>query len=81
MLRMLDPKWGIDPQPLLQEFADLGTKFEVSNRDGSPTFSEAILTVPEQYRHMFREAPRHAFEHYSSTAVRAGDLPGLVPSK
>jgi len=80
MLRMLDPKWGIDTEPLLREFAELGTTFEVSNRDGYPSYAEAIFSVPEEYRHMFQEAPRHAFEHYSSTAVRKGDLPGLIPN-
>lgn len=32
-LRMLDPKWGVEVEPLLQEFAGLNVKFFVSPRE------------------------------------------------
>lgn len=38
-LRMFDPKWGHEIEPLLAEFRELGTRFLVFGRDGVPASS------------------------------------------
>lgn len=46
MVRMLDPKWGIDAKEMFNEFYDLGTKLFVASRevDGFLTTCDDILT-------------------------------------
>jgi hypothetical protein len=56
LVRMLDPKWGVEPVALLRELADLGSKFHVFGRlvDGAfVTWADAIAHVPEAHRTMF----------------------------
>jgi len=45
MIRMLDPKWGIDANDMFNEFYDLGTKLFVASREvnGVPMSCEDIL--------------------------------------
>jgi nicotinic acid mononucleotide adenylyltransferase len=49
LLRMLDPKWGIDPESLLNEFCGLGTTLMVFGREVNGKFvtaEEAINAAP-----------------------------------
>jgi phosphopantetheine adenylyltransferase len=60
LLRMLDPKWGVDVLPMLQEFEALGTTFLVFGREIDGTFvtvSDAVEKAPCDYWKLFREVP------------------------
>lgn len=74
VLRMLDPRWGVDPEPLLHELQGLGTRFLVFGRevDGRFVPADAVLAdVPpfvDPYRTMF--APMPGRWDVSSTRLR-----------
>jgi hypothetical protein len=56
LVRMLDPKWGVDVDDLLRQLTTLGTRFYVIGRlvDGAfMTCEEAIAHVPEAHRGLF----------------------------
>lgn len=62
LLRMFDPKWGLDLEASLQEFWSLGTKFGVFGRVVNGKFmdaGDAIRTLPkplyDKYRLLFSE--------------------------
>lgn len=68
LVRMLDPKWGVETVPLLMEFQDLGIRFKVGLR-GTDTFDE--MPIPAEFRHMFTPLPRTKYADLSSTQLRA----------
>lgn len=75
LIRMLDPKWGVEIKPLLQEFKDLGTKFYVSGRTIDGKFIngwDAVCTMPDDlyvgYSSLFVEMDGRW--DISSTALR-----------
>ena len=64
LLRMFDPKWGIDTEELLKSFKALKTKFAVSGREIDGKFVggwKAVATLPDSlyrmYADMFVEMP------------------------
>jgi hypothetical protein len=70
MERILDPKWGPDPEEMLREFRELGTRLMVRPR-GPQEVSDVLQSVPEQYRVMFTTLPRTVHSELSSTQIRA----------
>lgn len=75
-LRMLDPKWGPEIEPMLREFDELGTLFIVSNRD----MDNSTLHIRDIY-YALAEQGINGFDHlfvslgaehwsYSSTEIR-----------
>ena len=73
LLRLLDPKWGVEIEPMLQEFDNLCTDFYVGSRmvDGKIVSCDDIKkTIDPKYHHMFWKV----FETYdmtlSSTEIR-----------
>lgn len=59
-LCMLDPSWGEPIEPMLREFADLGTVFRVAGRlvNSEHSAVDTILKqVPPAYHHMFCALP------------------------
>ncbi len=71
LLRMLDPKWGIEVTPMLKEYQQLGTLLLVFGREIEGVFFsaiDAIKNVPYDYRHLFRPLPGRW--DISSTALR-----------
>ena len=74
LLRMLDPKWGYETIPMLNELADLRTRFKVSQKeiDGKILSLENVLSaVPEKFHNMFSELPPTGYAKVSSTEIRA----------
>jgi cytidyltransferase-like protein len=72
LVRMLDPKWGVDVEELLAEFGRLGTRFYVIGRLVEGAFmsaDEAVARVPEAHRGLFVGATGRW--DASSTAERA----------
>ena len=72
LVRMLDPRWGVDVPDLLAELRALGTRFHVVGRlvDGVFVSHEDVLAhVPEPYRDLF--VPRGGRWDLSSSALRA----------
>jgi hypothetical protein len=77
-LRMLDPKWGVAPGALLEEFQSLGTCFHVAPRivDGKElSILDVETALLDQrlgcYLHIFKTV--HAVASaISSSAIRAG---------
>ena len=60
LLRMLDPRWGTPVEPMLAEFAQLGTRFRVSARlvEGVlVTPDEVIAGVAPEHRELFESVP------------------------
>lgn len=72
-IRMLDPQWGPEIDPMLQEFWRLGTVFYVFGReiDGVYVSAQDVITkhVPEQHRPLFHGMP-HQMAPISSTELR-----------
>jgi nicotinic acid mononucleotide adenylyltransferase len=57
LLRMLDPKWGIDPKAMFEEFYNLDTKFLVFGREVEGryvTAQEAISKIPLEGKRLTR---------------------------
>lgn len=73
--RMLDPKWGADPEQMLYEFAQLGTRFYVSARPVNGkvlTLGEVLTATPydaDLLSELFFEVP--GVWEASSTEIRA----------
>jgi hypothetical protein len=67
LLRLLDPKWGIDPTTLIAEFRALGTRFYVASRvvEGELV---TLRDLPEAPRDLCTELPGRW--DISSTALR-----------
>ncbi len=74
LLSMLDPKWGLAPEALLEEFRSLGTSFLVASRlvNGVWITLEDI-PLPTEYQDMF--SPIQGRWDISSTQVRAAQAP------
>lgn len=71
MERILDPKWGLEPEPMLHEFQELGTHFMVSPR-GELRLRDLLPLLPKPtYRLLFTELPKTEYADLSSTQVRA----------
>lgn len=75
MSRILDPKWGHEVAPTLQEFHQLGVRFRVSmrNYDNHREILEGAR-VPERFWPMFQELPPSPYATLSSTKVREAKL-------
>ena len=66
--RMLDPKWGYEPEELLQAFKAARTTFLVACRDVDLLDN---IDIPEWAREMFTALPRTKYSHLSSTQIRS----------
>jgi nicotinamide mononucleotide (NMN) deamidase PncC len=78
--RMLDPKWGIDPEVLGQEFDRLGTKFYVTERPASGQDARVgelvgAMSIPKG----FRITVLGGRWDISSSQIRAGAIPPSSP--
>lgn len=67
--RMLDPKWGHEVYPLLEEFERLGTNFLVGSRDNDDLHT-IYGAIPIRFSAMFKHLPRTPFASLSSTQIR-----------
>lgn len=73
LVRMLDPKWGVEPEKLVKEFYDLETTFIVFGREVDGKFIdavEAINMLPPNPFHRTRYRPMSGRWDVSSTALR-----------
>ncbi len=82
MDRMLDPKWGMDIVPMLQEFVKLGTFFLVAPRGADTMVSvlsrhkkvvEYLHTHQGKGRGLFGHMQETQFKDLSSTQIREQD--------
>jgi len=71
MERMLDPKWGVAVEPLLNEFRALGTTFLVSDREMNGVFTglQNIVGAPLDICEALHPPKTHL--GFSSTALRS----------
>lgn len=76
MLRMLDPKWGVDIKDLLSQFAQLKTSFAVAGRMIGEEFwtcEDVLRTLPseleQKYCYLFH--PLEGRWDISSSELRA----------
>jgi hypothetical protein len=71
--RILDPRWGPQPEPMLREFAELGIHFAVSPR-GGVRLADLTPKIPESCRslQLFSELPQTPHADLSSTQIRNG---------
>ena len=56
LIRMLDPKWGVEVEPLLEEFTKLRTLFYVVGREVEgkwQSMNDVLPMVPAKYRERF----------------------------
>lgn len=77
LLRMLDPKWGVNIIDMLNEYHQLGTLFFVFGREVDGAYlsgEDAIQKVPYGHRHLFR--PLSGRWDVSSTAIRQASQSG-----
>lgn len=75
VVRMLDPKWGPEIEPMLAEFAQLKTCFVVFGRlidEKFVTMFDVYDRIPEKYHHLF-SAIEGRWD-ISSSEIRAGRL-------
>lgn len=72
LIRMLDPKWGVEVEPLLQEFSDLGTRFHVVGREvgGEWRTLRDLEAIPPKYAQLFQSVEGRW--DVSSTQIREG---------
>ena len=72
MERMLDPKWGVAIEPLLNEFRSLGTTFLVADREMNGVFTglQDIMGAPLDICEAIHPPKTHV--GFSSTALRGG---------
>jgi len=71
LLRMLDPKWGVEVPELLREFYELGTSFYVVGREVEGewrTLEDVLTQIPSSYQNLFTEVGGRW--DVSSTALR-----------
>lgn len=77
LLRMMDPKWGPEPEAMLREFDELGTTFYVAARVHNGESMRLIdflnkKIIPRQFDHLFRAVGGTYDETLSSTQIREG---------
>ena len=66
--RMLDPQWGVEVVPMLNEFRKLGTRFEVGLRNDDTI---ASIPIPREFLDLFTVLPRSVlYSKLSSTQIR-----------
>lgn len=75
VMRILDPKWGHEVEPMLEEFVSLNTRFEVGQK-GDIKVPDVLALVPEPYRRLFSELPASPYPELSSRDIRAPKTPG-----
>ncbi len=68
--RMLDPQWGVEPEALLREFQELGTKFLISERDSDTLRDIMLKKVPVWAYDLFYLLPTTPYRSLSSTQIR-----------
>jgi nicotinic acid mononucleotide adenylyltransferase len=66
---LLDPKWGHEIQPMLEEMSNLYVGFLVNPR-GEDNVEEILQGVPKEYRYMFSSMPPSPYQDLSSTQIR-----------
>jgi ACT domain-containing protein len=73
LIRMLDPEWGVEIEPMLEEFSKLQTDFFVFGRLVNGEFIRAVDAIREikhlEHRRMF--VPMDERWDISSTEIRA----------
>jgi hypothetical protein len=70
---MLDPAWGPEVEPMLEELASLGTRFRVNGRNVDGQFlspSSVVERLPERFRSLFETVAGRW--DISSTEMREG---------
>lgn len=75
MVRMLDTKWGVDPEACLKEFTKLGTTFYISGREIDGKFIsrfDIANSLPYNLQQLFTAITKPVAGHwnFSSTEIR-----------
>lgn len=71
LIRMLDPKWGIPVEPLLQEFAALNVSFEIWPRMVNGSIVTLFdIPIPAPFDNMFQAVEDTRYADLSSTQLR-----------